>query len=1091
MLDRKRIEAFLAIPMKANKVLQIVSCLMLCIGLRLCYLTICQYEVRVEQARASMQKTVFEPALRGTIQDRFGITIARNEVAFQVSVVWAEIAHAVPRWAFSESLEHRRIPLRKRYVQAFTSMLAKELQLDPKRIEDVIYSYAIFSHTVPVPLKTDISERLFYRLQAKARFWPGLVVERVSKRVYPRGCSLCHVVGYTAPLGREEYDAIISEIHELRSYLKAKEIGEERDLPLGITSYFHAKERLAQLERSGYGMFDSVGKSGIEASFDEQLRGIRGFKKYIMNSKGDTIALSSASCRALSGKRVLLTISSELQEYAEKLLLETESARKRWQKGHQESGQSYPFFRGGAIVALDPKTSEIVALASTPRFDPNDCAKRSEGNLLFKNKKAHPTPWIRNDLYAEALWNMVMPLSYEKIGSPLSKNSVERDEKYLDWNLFLRLLCPSSSFLQSELDEKKEVFCFLEAQKELFHLAEELRMGPRQLLERAYEGKLSNLPSGPLLTLLQKARSLKELSLYFDMSRLLLRYETIPKVIYGDLCHCTLREIHEFSSEQALLLSLLEEKAFEEFQRGPFRIWRTLHEKQFLLEKRKEEETLKKVGKPYLHYLDAECRAQFDTWWKDVRVPLLKACAGIVRPNDLCRSLRECLQEGLQNLLDEKHSRCFAYLARLRQFEKEGEADSFIVSLQSYKDIHFDLLNTYRVGGSRQPIRTGRELISSLFMLTPPPTLSFAFSQTSPPGSVFKLVTGYAAMEQHVLSSHTPLTPKLFVMEDRVYRQGGKVYVGFDVNRTPLPQLYKGGRLPKSMHSDIGEIDMIGAIEHSSNPYFSLLADEKLKAPGDLIKAAKALGFGEKTGLCLPFEAKGHLPNDLSKDKTNLYTTAIGQHTLLSTPIQVAMMLSCLTTDGTLYVPKLVKMAMGRDIKRGNSFSKAAKAEHRRLLQHVGIDFPLFIEHSALDSPYKLFIPKRKCTRKVPLDPEVQSILMRGMDGVIRRLRKTKEALSFDFSHNPQVMRTFLKNEHMIGKSGTAECLETIGLLLGHPPYLYNHTWFGAVFLDEKEEPDLVVVVFLRYGKFGRQVAPLASAIYEEWKHILEIHKKT
>lgn len=1102
MVDRKRIEAFLAIPKKANKVLQIVSLLMLCIGFRLVYLTVFQHEKRKEIARSSLQKTVFEPALRGTIQDRFGITLARNEVEFQVGVVWSEIVHAVPRWTFteSESPSKKKIPLRKKYVQAFASMLGKELSLDAKRIEDLVYSYAVFSANMPVPLVRGISEKQFYRLQARVRFWPGLVVERMSKRVYPRGSSLCHVIGYTAPLGREEYESVLSEIHELRAFLKAKELGEERELPAGIASCAHAKERLARLERCGYSIFDTVGKMGIEASFEEQLRGVRGFKKYIMNSRGDALSTSSSSLSALSGKRILLTLSSELQEYAEKLLLETEGARKQWQKSTEDAGRAYPFFRGGAIVALDPRTSEVIALASTPRFDPNDCARSSFATHISNTPKPLPIPWVRNEYYAEALWNLSMPLIHEKILPPFSKRSVEREERILEWNLYLNLLCPTSHFLQNELDENKPVSSVLSFQKELFTLSQALKRDAKEVLERVYAGKEMLPPGSRIREVLEKVKNLKELFLFFDLSRLLLRQETLEPLLEKELGYVTLKEIRHLSSAQAYLLSLLEEKAYEEFQKGPFQVWREAHEKRFLLEKRKEEETLKKMGKPYLHYLDLECRRQFSGWWQEIRISLLQACAGIVPLEQLCGSLRRCLQEGLHRLLQEERvslrKNCFLYLSRLRHFATEKLDESFIRALQTYRDVRVDLLGTYRIGGSRKPIQTGKELIAALFMLTPPPTISFAFSQATAPGSLFKLVTGYAALHQQASQNGGPasVTPKLFVFHDRVFRQGDRVYVGYDGNGEPLPQLYKGGRLPKSLNHHIGEIDLIGALAASSNPYFSLLAAEKLKDPDDLVKAARLFGFGEKTGMCLPFEAKGHVPNDVKNDKTNLYMTAIGQHTLLATPLQAAMMLSSLTTDGSLYVPKVVKMALGKDVKGRLSFSKTTQKKHMQSLQNIGIDFPLFLEYSSLDSPYRMFIPKQKCRRTIPLQPEIQTLLLKGMEGAIRRIRNTRQALSCDFRYNPSIMTAFLQNESMIGKSSTAESLETVGLALGSPPLIYNHTWFGAVFFDEKErgekKPSLVVVVFLRYGKFGRQVAPLAAAIYEEWKRLQCLHEK-
>lgn len=1106
-MDRKRIEAFLAIPKKANYVLQILSLLLFCIVLRLVYLSVYEHDSKERQKQARTQKVVVEAPLRGTIQDRFGTTLARNQVLYQACIVWSDIVEHVPRSTtyVDSSGKVDRILVRKKYISALSSMLARQLNLEARRIEDVIYSYAVFSHSLPIPIKSGLSEREFYRLNAQARLWPGLLLKRTSTRIYPQGTSGCHVVGYTDSLSKEEYDAVISEIHTLRTYLKAKEVEEEVELPLGITSYFHAKERLQQLERCGYGMLDSVGKAGIEASFDEQLRGVRGRKKYITNAKGDVIASSSASSRALSGKRIKLTISSELQDYCEKVLLMSEKERQEWWKeknDHKGSDRTAPLFRGGAIVVLDPKSHEILALASTPRFDPNEITKRRNKTLLLQHQKEQPISWHRGESLVEALWDGFLPMTQEKV----KKNfDCYEEALYLDWDHFLTFLCSNRPYILNYVRADRPIGPFIQMQRDLFIESKSRNLEPKQFLEKLIQNDLptTSLGSSSIENFKKKieTKNVQEAALLFDIGRLLLRQENISEALVQEIGSYSFSTMYRFSKAKAYMMRLFEEAAFKEFQKGPFQTWRDTHEKSFLLEKRKEEEQQKKCGQPYLLYIDRECQRQFEIWWKDVSALLLKTAAGVIQESALTRPLKHTLERALIKFFEQTppsiQKDCFIFLSAIKKVSTKHVEGEFLSAIQCYKNLEFPLLSTYRMGGSSTLIRTCKELVSCLFMLSPPPTLSFAFSQVSPPGSIFKLVTAYAALEEQAMKTkEAEVSPDFFVFKDEVFRQNNKVYVGYDNTQKPIPQVYRGGRIPKSLNYHIGTVNMIGAIANSSNPYFALLADEKLHSPEDLVSAAKVLGYGEKSGLCLPGEATGRVPNDLASEKTNLYTTAIGQHTLLATPLQSSLMLAALSTDGTLYTPKLVQMALGRDMSQMRAFREGDACQQRELLQMLGIDFALFLDQVSFKSPYRVYIPKSKCRRKVRLDGKVKDILLSGMEAAVSRLKKSSDAMRGDFSNMSFALKSFINSRGMVGKSSTAESLETIGLSLNEPPYMYSHTAFGAVFFDdeasllERKMPSLVVVVFLRYGKFGKHAAPLAAAVRDEWLKIKQHHAK-
>ena len=97
---------------------------------------------------------------------------------------------------------------------------------------------------------------------------------------------------------------------------------------------------------------DVIGKSGVEKSYENLLRGQKGYKNIVIDRFGRDVGRlnnGSEDIAPVAGKNLTLTIDIELQTYAEQLM-----ANKR-----------------GALVAIEPSTGEILALVSTPSYDPN------------------------------------------------------------------------------------------------------------------------------------------------------------------------------------------------------------------------------------------------------------------------------------------------------------------------------------------------------------------------------------------------------------------------------------------------------------------------------------------------------------------------------------------------------------------------------------------------------------------------------------------------------------------------------------------------------------------------------------------------
>jgi hypothetical protein len=225
----------------------------------------------------------------------------------------------------------------------------------------------------------------------------------------------------------------------------------------------------------------------------------------------------------------------------------------------------------------------------------------------------------------------------------------------------------------------------------------------------------------------------------------------------------------------------------------------------------------------------------------------------------------------------------------------------------------------------------------------------------------------------------------------------------------PITRLYKGGQLPRSSHSHIGKIDLVGALEQSSNIYFAILAAEHLKDPAELAKSAKLFSFGTKTGIELPGETLGNVPDDVAFNRTSLYSFAIGQHSLVVTPLQTALMASTIANHGVALRPKIVKAFAGkeRDIDEEESAFDTASFPFQEELGLVGISFPLFVETQK--EPLKNFVANTpseiKTTLELP-DP-VRNLILEGMYKAISGPRGTARAAGISAPWRTNLMSDF------------------------------------------------------------------------------------
>jgi penicillin-binding protein 2 len=225
----------------------------------------------------------------------------------------------------SSSMARHRIILR----------LASLLRADPRAIWEDVDRQIRLDPLAPVTVARDVDRSVVLYLGEHAVRYPGVTVVEGEKRTYPNGRLAAHVFGQ------------LSEI-------TAHELGEPR--------------------YQGYKAGWVIGQNGVEGTYDRWLRGEDGAKRVTIDASGTPISDQIVRA-ARSGYRLRLTIDKRVQAEAEQALA---NGVKRARGNGADSG---------AIIAMDPNTGAIRAIASYPSFNPNwfvsPNLKRNRGHLRY------------------------------------------------------------------------------------------------------------------------------------------------------------------------------------------------------------------------------------------------------------------------------------------------------------------------------------------------------------------------------------------------------------------------------------------------------------------------------------------------------------------------------------------------------------------------------------------------------------------------------------------------------------------------------------------------------------------------------------
>ncbi len=330
------------------RVIQVLVLLLLTVlGVRLYVLQVVNGRRYAERAENQRIRLLPIPAPRGVIFDRTGKRVLVDSRPIYNVIMSREDIKGKDFTAMigplSEGLAIEPDSLRERFEQV--------------RTQPAFESILIKENATPADIAW---------VEAHMLEQPELRVEQQPQRRYPESGALAHVLGYVGEISPEQLEQ-------------------------------------PRYKEKGYKAGDIIGKEGLEAVYDDYLRGRDGYRRVVVDSRGH-IQSEIEVVQPQPGQDMVTTIDVDLQEAAEEQLRNSPSKR-------------------GVIVALDPNNGEILALASAPSYDPNLFSQRiatKEGRREYAALLTDP----KTPLYNRAIQGRYPPGSTWKI--PMSVAALQQ-----------------------------------------------------------------------------------------------------------------------------------------------------------------------------------------------------------------------------------------------------------------------------------------------------------------------------------------------------------------------------------------------------------------------------------------------------------------------------------------------------------------------------------------------------------------------------------------------------------------------------------------------------------------------------------------
>lgn len=319
---------------------------------RLWYVQVLNSRQYQEVAAANITREIAIEAPRGRILDVNGRLLVDNRVTTAVTVDVKTLTDAFP------GSDARREMLTRLAV-----MINRSAEQELVKVDDLENRIARGADNLfdEATLALDVDPSLLVYLGEHQDEFPGVAVAQTTVRDYPYGTLAAHVLGYVGAVTSEERDA--------------------RNARMDST------DPAAKI----YAPSDEIGKTGVEAMFEDELRGVPGRRVFEVDAQGDVIRERLDLRRdPIPGNDVQLTIDVDLQAAVED---ELERSLEYARRQTPDAGNPDFVAPGGAAVVLDPRDGRVRAMASYPTYDPAAFIggiSQAEFDILSSEGAAYP-----------------------------------------------------------------------------------------------------------------------------------------------------------------------------------------------------------------------------------------------------------------------------------------------------------------------------------------------------------------------------------------------------------------------------------------------------------------------------------------------------------------------------------------------------------------------------------------------------------------------------------------------------------------------------------------------------------------------------
>ena len=339
----------------------VVVAVFMIFALRLYEMQIVQNEFWQQRANDNRLSSLPIPAARGAIRDRNDVRLAFNVPAYNVTIVPAALPLPV----------EQRLAIFNRLSALVDVPPTREIALNSgnsfvRSIEELVAEGAGIAPFRPVVIAQDIPRRVMMQILEERNDLPGVDIDVAGVREYPSGSLTSHIVGYMGPIPEDQA----------------------------------AELRLLGLNPA----FDRIGYEGLERYLQNSLSGQRGTLLRRVDVAGEQVGIIS-QLEPVPGESVRLTLDLELQAAAEDSLQRMIQFRNENPRGWR--GLSFQ----GVVIAVDPRTGEVLALVSLPTFDNTRFARAIDGQYFLDIADDPARPLVNNaikGLYPPgSVWKMI------------------------------------------------------------------------------------------------------------------------------------------------------------------------------------------------------------------------------------------------------------------------------------------------------------------------------------------------------------------------------------------------------------------------------------------------------------------------------------------------------------------------------------------------------------------------------------------------------------------------------------------------------------------------------------------------------------